>query len=113
VRLIECCKDEEDCDDVLRLSPLTGSQSRWNDPPCSQEIPLARKVVVASHEPDKTPFHQLRAAALAYMDWATQPIRFGSYAGAVLEFASLCSKAGARYPTLASSNAQRTEPCRD
>ena len=48
-----------------------------------RESYVPQKVVVAYHERTKHHFHRY-AAALGYMDWATQPDPFRRYAGADL-----------------------------
>jgi len=66
-----------------RLSPLSGAPGSLEraGPPAGDTS--AEEVVVAYHERTKHHFHRY-AAALGYLDWATQPDPFRRYAGADL-----------------------------
>ncbi len=66
-----------------RLSPLPGDLGTLERTGLLEGEASAKEVVVAYHERTKHHFHRY-AAALGYMDWATQPDPFRRYAGADL-----------------------------
>ena len=72
-----------------------------------RESYVPQEVVVAYHERTKHHF-QRYAAALGYLDWATQPDPFRRYAGADL-VRLLCPKRAARCSI---GSSMRARPCR-
>ena len=64
-----------------RLSPLSGAPGSLERAGLLEGDTSAEEVVVAYHERTKHHFHRY-AAALGYLDWATQPDPFRRYAGA-------------------------------
>ncbi|MFC3109943.1 SagB/ThcOx family dehydrogenase [Undibacterium arcticum] len=66
-----------------RLSPLSGEPGALERAGLLEGEASPEKVVIAYHERTKHHFHRY-AAALGYLDWATQPDPFRRYAGAEL-----------------------------